>query len=72
MVHLIGFDKIISFFRYDLLCQMCGAFICRSTDIRVILENQYVCCDPTIWERIEMCRNFDGKVIFHLIFDLHL
>ncbi|KAM3716801.1 Antiviral innate immune response receptor RIG-I [Dirofilaria immitis] len=38
---------------YDLKCRLCGAFICKSSSMRIACDNQYVCCDPTIWERID-------------------
>ncbi|EFO26157.1 type III restriction enzyme [Loa loa] len=37
---------------YDLKCRLCGAFICKSSSMRIACDSQYVCCDPTIWERI--------------------
>uniref|UniRef100_A0A914ZSV2 RNA helicase n=2 Tax=Parascaris univalens TaxID=6257 RepID=A0A914ZSV2_PARUN len=48
---------------FDLCCRMCGAFICKSSDMRVACENQYVCCDPTIWERIEPRVHSSSKAI---------
>ncbi|CAG9540926.1 unnamed protein product [Cercopithifilaria johnstoni] len=38
---------------YDLKCRLCGAFICKSSSMRIACDSQYVCCDPTIWERID-------------------
>uniref|UniRef100_A0A915Q2H1 RNA helicase n=1 Tax=Setaria digitata TaxID=48799 RepID=A0A915Q2H1_9BILA len=38
---------------YDLKCRLCGAFICKSSSMRIVCDSQYVCCDPTIWERID-------------------
>ncbi|VDN08306.1 unnamed protein product [Thelazia callipaeda] len=37
---------------YDLKCRLCGAFICKSSSMRIACDSQYVCCDPTIWGRI--------------------
>uniref|UniRef100_A0A0R3RYT6 RNA helicase n=1 Tax=Elaeophora elaphi TaxID=1147741 RepID=A0A0R3RYT6_9BILA len=38
---------------YDLKCRLCGAFICKSSSMRIACDSQYVCCDPTVWERID-------------------
>ncbi|VDK76886.1 unnamed protein product [Litomosoides sigmodontis] len=38
---------------YDLKCRLCGAFICKSSSMRIACDGHYVCCDPTIWERID-------------------
>lgn len=55
------FRSKVCYCSYDLKCRLCGAFICKSTSMRVACDSQYVCCDPTIWERID-ARVYSAKV----------
>uniref|UniRef100_A0A183V420 RNA helicase n=1 Tax=Toxocara canis TaxID=6265 RepID=A0A183V420_TOXCA len=48
---------------FDLCCRLCGAFICKSSDMRVACDSQYVCCDPTIWQRIETRVHSNSKAL---------
>uniref|UniRef100_A0AAF5PTP0 RNA helicase n=2 Tax=Wuchereria bancrofti TaxID=6293 RepID=A0AAF5PTP0_WUCBA len=58
--------------RYDLKCRLCGAFICKSSSMRIACDNHYVCCDPTIWERIDSrVHNAKSLAIATLVGKLH-
>lgn len=57
---------------YDLKCRLCGSFICKSSSMRIACDNHYVCCDPTIWERIDArVHNAKSLAIATLVGKLH-
>ncbi|MFH4977437.1 hypothetical protein AB6A40_004146 [Gnathostoma spinigerum] len=48
---------------YDISCRACGAFVTKSSDLRLMCNGQYVCCDPKIWERVNPVVRSDAKSI---------